>query len=52
MPHRMNPGNLLDSRNGRFLTFGMRYVSEGMTYGFSSDRSGPGISTGTFAILV
>jgi hypothetical protein len=23
MPHRMNPGNLLDSRNGRFLTFGL-----------------------------
>jgi len=36
MPHRMNPGNLLDSRNGRFLTFGMLYVSEGIPFGFTS----------------
>jgi len=36
MPHRMNPGNLLDSRNGRFLTFGLLYVSEGIPYGFTS----------------
>jgi MFS family permease len=32
----MNPGNLLDSRNGRFLTFGWLYVSEGIPYGFTS----------------
>jgi PAT family beta-lactamase induction signal transducer AmpG len=32
----MNPGNLLDSRNGRFLTFGLLYVSEGIPYGFTS----------------
>jgi len=36
MPHRMKPGNLLDSRNGRFLTFGLLYVSEGIPYGFTS----------------
>jgi len=36
MPHRMNPGNLLGSRNGRFLTFGLLYVSEGIPYGFTS----------------
>jgi PAT family beta-lactamase induction signal transducer AmpG len=36
MPHRMNPGNLLESRNGRFLTFGFLYVSEGIPYGFTS----------------
>lgn len=28
--------NLLDSRNGRFLTFGLLYVSEGIPYGFTS----------------
>lgn len=28
--------NLLDSRNGRFLTFGFLYVSEGVPYGFTS----------------
>ena len=28
--------NLLDSRNGRFLTFGLLYVSEGVPYGFTS----------------
>jgi PAT family beta-lactamase induction signal transducer AmpG len=28
--------NLLDSRNGRFLTFGFLYVSEGIPYGFTS----------------
>ena len=32
----MKPGNLLDSRNGRFLTFGLLYVSEGIPYGFTS----------------
>jgi MFS family permease len=32
----MNPGNLLDSRNGRFLSFGLLYVSEGIPYGFTS----------------
>jgi MFS transporter, PAT family, beta-lactamase induction signal transducer AmpG len=36
MSRRMNPGNLLDSRNGRFLTFGWLYVSEGIPYGFTS----------------
>ena len=36
MPHGMNPGNLLESRNGRFLTFGLLYVSEGIPYGFTS----------------
>ena len=36
MPHRMKPDNLLDSRNGRFLTFGLLYVSEGIPYGFTS----------------
>ena len=28
--------NLLDTRNGRFLTFGLLYVSEGIPYGFTS----------------
>ncbi len=28
--------NLLDSRNGRFLSFGLMYVSEGIPYGFTS----------------
>jgi PAT family beta-lactamase induction signal transducer AmpG len=28
--------NLLDTRNGRFLTFGFLYVSEGVPYGFTS----------------
>ena len=28
--------NLLDSPNGRFLTFGLLYVSEGVPYGFTS----------------
>lgn len=36
MSRRTNPGNLLDSRNGRFLTFGLLYVSEGIPYGFTS----------------
>jgi PAT family beta-lactamase induction signal transducer AmpG len=36
MTHGMKPGNLLDSRNGRFLTFGLLYVSEGIPYGFTS----------------
>jgi len=36
MSHRMNRGNLLDRRNGRFLTFGLLYVSEGIPYGFTS----------------
>jgi PAT family beta-lactamase induction signal transducer AmpG len=28
--------NLLDTRNGRFLTFGVLYVSEGIPYGFTT----------------
>jgi PAT family beta-lactamase induction signal transducer AmpG len=28
--------NLLENRNGRFLTFGLLYLSEGLPYGFSS----------------
>jgi MFS family permease len=36
MPYRMSPANLLGSRNGRFLTFGLLYVSEGIPYGFTS----------------
>ncbi len=36
MPRRVNPGNLLGSRNGRFVTFGLLYVSEGIPYGFTS----------------
>jgi PAT family beta-lactamase induction signal transducer AmpG len=28
--------NLLDTRNGRFMTFGLLYVSEGIPYGFTS----------------
>jgi len=36
MSHGIKPGNLLDSRNGRFLTFGLLYVSEGIPYGFTS----------------
>jgi hypothetical protein len=32
----MRPGNLLDTRNGRFLTFGLLYISEGIPYGFTS----------------
>jgi PAT family beta-lactamase induction signal transducer AmpG len=36
MPHRNNRGNVLDSRNGRFLTFGLLYISEGIPFGFTS----------------
>ncbi|NIV17418.1 MAG: MFS transporter [Woeseiaceae bacterium] len=32
----MRQKNLLDSRNGRFLTFALLYVSEGIPYGFTS----------------
>lgn len=32
----MRQKNLLDSRNGRFLTFGFLYFSEGIAYGFTS----------------
>lgn len=32
----MNPQNLLSTRNGRFLTFGILYISEGIPYGFTS----------------
>jgi PAT family beta-lactamase induction signal transducer AmpG len=32
----MHRGSLLDSRKGRFLTFGLLYVSEGIPYGFTS----------------
>jgi len=32
----MSRANLLDSRNGRFFTFGLMYISEGIPYGFTS----------------
>ena len=32
----MKPRNLLATRNGRFLTFGILYISEGIPYGFTS----------------
>ncbi len=32
----MNPRNLLSTPNGRFLTFGILYISEGIPYGFTS----------------
>ena len=32
----MQRGNLLATRNGRFLTFGLLYISEGIPYGFTS----------------
>ena len=32
----MHSKNLLDSRKGRFLTFGLLYISEGIPYGFTS----------------
>jgi len=32
----LNQRNLLGTRNGRFLTFGLLYVSEGIPYGFTS----------------
>ena len=32
----MQQPNLLDTRNGRFLTFGLLYISEGVPYGFTS----------------
>jgi len=32
----LNSKNLLGTRNGRFLTFGLLYVSEGIPYGFTS----------------
>lgn len=32
----MIPGNLLATRNGRFLAFGVLYISEGIPYGFTS----------------
>ncbi len=34
--NRITSPNLLDTRNGRFFTFGLLYVSEGLPYGFSS----------------
>jgi MFS transporter, PAT family, beta-lactamase induction signal transducer AmpG len=36
MKNRSECSNLLHSRNGRFLTFGLLYVSEGIPYGFTS----------------
>lgn len=36
MTKRTAPRNLLGTRNGRFLTFGTLYVSEGIPYGFTS----------------
>ena len=32
----MHSKNLLETRNGRFLAFGLLYISEGIPYGFSS----------------
>jgi PAT family beta-lactamase induction signal transducer AmpG len=32
----MGSGNLLDSTRGRFATFGLLYISEGIPYGFSA----------------
>jgi PAT family beta-lactamase induction signal transducer AmpG len=32
----LNRRNLLETRNGRFLTFGLLYISEGIPYGFTS----------------
>ena len=32
----MRPRNLLATKNGRFLTFGILYISEGIPYGFTS----------------
>ena len=32
----MSTRNLLDTTNGRFLTFGILYISEGIPYGFTS----------------
>lgn len=32
----MNASDLLATRNGRFLTFGVLYISEGIPYGFTS----------------
>ena len=32
----MDAKNLLDSTKGRFLTFGLLYISEGIPYGFTS----------------
>ena len=32
----MHSQNLLDSRKGRFVTFGILYISEGIPYGFTS----------------
>jgi MFS transporter, PAT family, beta-lactamase induction signal transducer AmpG len=32
----MRRSNLLDSRNGRFFTFGLLYISEGIPYGFTN----------------
>lgn len=33
---RLKKKNLLDTRNGRFLTLGLLYVSEGIPFGFTS----------------
>jgi len=33
---KMHSKNLLDTRKGRFLTFGLLYISEGIPYGFTS----------------
>jgi MFS transporter, PAT family, beta-lactamase induction signal transducer AmpG len=32
----MTRSNLLDSKNGRFFTFGLLYISEGIPYGFTN----------------
>jgi PAT family beta-lactamase induction signal transducer AmpG len=32
----MHSKNLLNTRKGRFFTFGMLYISEGIPYGFTS----------------
>ncbi len=34
--NKMGSKNLLDTRKGRFFTFGMLYISEGIPYGFTS----------------
>jgi hypothetical protein len=32
----LKPKNLLATRHGRFLTFSLLYISEGIPYGFTS----------------
>ncbi len=44
--------NLLESRKGRFLTFGLLYISEGIPYGFTSTAMGIQVGVGATHSLI